>query len=728
MKRMIHVESHTVELPLVNRLENSSEVIEFYAQPPAIQIKYLSKQGKIVCSFHTPDFFVIEQSRVGWKECKVEARLRELAEASPTRYVLSGTRWHSPPAEALAADYGFYYEIITPVDLNPILTQNFEFLFDYLDENYPQPSADKKNWVLSSIRKRPGITAAQLLALNHGCSYNDIFTLIARKDIYVDLEKNLLSSEDEVPLFVDEEVARAHQTVAEERSLISYSSSLSNDGFELNESKFLISATEEELKIANERYAFIQGQKQAVEIPDRTRRRWRERYSSAQQAYGSGFLGLLPLTRLRGNRSPRFPNQVNDLAARIIAIYEVSGKKRPKLALWSEFVIECNRQGFQSPGYAWFCERFKASTVVSAPPIISGELEQHARHGAFPWQLAHVDHMLCDVELVAQQKSTNLGRPWLSVLIDAFSRKVLAFHLSLEHPSYRACMSLLRDCVRRHRRVPNCIVADGGREFQSVYFESLLARYNCALKQRPTGAPHCGAVIERFFNTLKTQVFSSLDGTRVRLSENMCQLAKEAQNEAVWTLNELEKLLSDYLFDFYEHRYHSGLGCSPAIAYANGISKGGERLNRAVEYDQEFITMTLPPCLRGSAKVQRCSGIKVNGIYYWHEFMRRGDVIGTKLPVKYDPDDLAMVLAFVDQQWVECWSEYKSVFRGRSERERKIASAEILKRRKVAPKAEVSGQELAKFFQSHPTPVQQRTGDAPKSDDQLCLDESEAPQ
>ena len=46
-------------------------------------------------------------------------------------------------------------------------------------------------------------------------------------------------------------------------------------------------------------------------------------------------------------------------------------------------------------------------------------------------------------------------------------------------------MMALRICVLRHGRLPQTIVTDGGKEFASVYFQSLLAAYECTRKTRP---------------------------------------------------------------------------------------------------------------------------------------------------------------------------------------------------------------------------------------------------
>jgi hypothetical protein len=45
--------------------------------------------------------------------------------------------------------------------------------------------------------------------------------------------------------------------------------------------------------------------------------------------------------------------------------------------------------------------------------------------------------------------------------------------------------TLLRECVRKHGRLPQSIITDGGKEFNSIYFESFLALKGCSLYKRP---------------------------------------------------------------------------------------------------------------------------------------------------------------------------------------------------------------------------------------------------
>src|SRR5262249_34938834 len=83
-----------------------------------------------------------------------------------------------------------------------------------------------------------------------------------------------------------------------------------------------------------------------------------------------------------------------------------------------------------------------------------------------------LDHTPLDIVLVSSVTSKPLARPWLTFLTDAYSRRVLAAHVSYEEPSYRSAMMVFRLCVQRYGRLPQELVVDHSRDFESVYFEA----------------------------------------------------------------------------------------------------------------------------------------------------------------------------------------------------------------------------------------------------------------
>src|SRR5258708_32403153 len=111
------------------------------------------------------------------------------------------------------------------------------------------------------------------------------------------------------------------------------------------------------------------------------------------------------------------------------------------------------------------------------------------RHGNRPFAIAHLDHTELDIVLVSSVTGRPLGKPWVTFLVDAYTRRLLSVYLTFDKPSYRSCMMALRICVKRFGRLPNCLVVDGGKDFQSVYFDGLIARYQGLKKTRPGSKP-----------------------------------------------------------------------------------------------------------------------------------------------------------------------------------------------------------------------------------------------
>src|SRR4030095_6287259 len=106
----IQFESHRVELAGIYEMEHDVDVLEFYDQAVQIKLKYEGAAGKRLGVLHTPDFFVVRTTSVGWEEWKTEDELLQLARRSPNRYLSDeGGQWRCPPGEAYAEDLGFYY-------------------------------------------------------------------------------------------------------------------------------------------------------------------------------------------------------------------------------------------------------------------------------------------------------------------------------------------------------------------------------------------------------------------------------------------------------------------------------------------------------------------------------------------------------------------------------------------------------------------------------------------
>lgn len=262
---------------------------------------------------------------------------------------------------------------------------------------------------------------------------------------------------------------------------------------------------------------------------------------------------------------------------------------------------------------------------------------------------------------------------------------------------------ILRDCVRRHSRLPQFLVLDGGAEFQSTYFETLLARYECTKKTRPPAESRFGSVCERIFGTTNTQFIHNLRGN-TQVTKNVRKVTKsnEPVAQARWTLGSLYEHLSSFLFEVYDTIEHPALGQSPREANSKSLETTGARASRRIPYDQAFLMATLPTTQRGFAKVSPGRGVIINNIYYWTETFRDPAIENCNVAVRYDPFDIGIAYAFVKNRWTECHSEHYVVLQGHSEKEIMLASKEI-RRRKLLHSRErftMTARKLAEFLDS----------------------------
>ncbi len=789
----IQFESYRHELARIYELEHSQNVLEYYDQPPAIELCYQALSGRKNRHLYTPDFFVIALESAWWEECKSEQELIKLASLSPNRYCQDKDGvWHCPPGEDYAQKLDLDFRVWSSTSISWTFQENFIWLEDYLNFDEYAIKEQTIKTVKSLVEAYPGITLADLAeqTLKDG-TLDDIYSLIATEKIYVNLNAARLSSPQLVKVFANQEIAQAYERITEISPLpvpnnfktvkIAVGNSLSWDGeawdvvntgvtttgllrtdghfvelpntvmndlisngkiisehkqSDVNQETVLRlfnHAKPKDIVEANRRYSlilpYLESQQGQTGIT-RTIRRWRNAYQQAQKLYGNGFVGLLPLNSNKGNRQPRIDKAVLEFMSNFISEKYETLKQRGQLRVYESFRLACksHEPELNPPSFSRFCleiirrksteQTFKREGRRAAiqKTEFYWQLELTTPpHGSRPFEIVHIDHTELDVELVSSlaslsncqldisnTKHQNLGRPWASFMVDAFSRRLLGIYLTYDEPSYRSCMMAIRICVQRFKRFPQTIVVDGGREFNSHYFEQLMANYNCTLKHRPSANPRFGSVIERLFGTANTQFIYELAGnTQLTKRNRIITKSVSPSKHAIWTLGDLYTDIVEWGYSIYDNRPHPALGQSPNDTFNLGIALGGERLHRRVEYDDVFHLLTLPSPERGKRRIQPGQGVKIHNIYYWSNDFRDPEVEKTSVDVKYDPFNAGIAYALVNGQWVQCISNYYRYLQGRSEKEIQLVSTELLKSKRLTGCHSIqSDKELAEFLNS----------------------------
>ena len=433
----------------------------------------------------------------------------------------------------------------------------------------------------------------------------------------------------------------------------------------------------------------------------RSRRRWIVAYEAAEQEYGCGYIGLLPKENL-GNRLPKMPERARAKMVEFIDQEFESIRNEGVTQSWRRYMGICDAESppLDPPSRATFSRAIRhrprwqqtlkrqgRRAAYVHEPFYWRVTQTTPRHGDRPFEICHLDHTQLDVRCVCAETGKDLGRPWLTLLIDAFSRRVLAVFLTFDPPSYRSCMAALRICVKRWGRLPQKLVVDGGKEFLSTYFETLLGVYRIEKKQRPGAKARFGCVCERMFNTANQQLIHSLLGN-TKLMTKVRQVTKsvDPKNHAVWTLEELYLALCEYCYEVYDTIEHSTLLQTPRALFNAGLERGGERSHLFIPYSEAFKLTTLPTTKKGTARVRPNAGVSINYIVYWCDEFRRPEVEGTDVPVRYDPFDLSKAYAYVRNKWTLCVPPNRFGLQHLSEKELMLITQEIRQRQRQQSK------------------------------------------
>lgn len=485
----------------------------------------------------------------------------------------------------------------------------------------------------------------------------------------------------------------------------------------------LSSADPEDLERANQRLTQLQeywaGKEPRSASEARQLRRWGAAFKSAEQKCGIGFVGLLPNYNSSGNREPRHAAAILAKMDELIDREFETIVQKNYSVVYGLLVNECEESGHDVISLPTFIAKCKKRITYHSKLKRVGKRAAYAekpkaeqwywtlginvpRHGTHPLHICHIDSTQLDVELVHSVTGVNMGRPWLTILMDAYTRRILAIYLSFDPPSYRTCMMVLRECVRRHGRLPQFLVVDQGKEYSSIYFESLTAIFNCHKKTRPAAEARNGNVLERLFGTANSTFIHNLSGN-TQIMQNVRQVTKSVnpKNHATWTLEALYDMLESWAYDVYDKTVHPALGQSPRDAFEAGMVAAGSKEHSIIAYDDAFRFLTLPTTDRGKAKVQANTGVRVNYFDYWCEAMRDPEVENTTVPVRFDPMDSSVVHVYIKGQWMRARSPHHHILMGRSEKYLKLSADELRRQRKLhAKNYSVRAADLAKFITS----------------------------
>lgn len=285
--------------------------------------------------------------------------------------------------------------------------------------------------------------------------------------------------------------------------------------------------------------------------------------------------------------------------------------------------------------------------------------------GDYPLSEVEVDHSLLDILVVDPNTGNLLGRPWLSALIDRYSRCIIGFSFGFHPPSWTSTMLALQHAVMPKdgwlkelggiyekwdcHGVPDRLFTDGGRDFLSESMRATEAALNMKLVPLPRRRPQLKGKIERWFGKLEQEIIHTLPGTT--FSNVVERKGYDAEKAAVMTLQQVNWVISKWIVDIYHQQNHSATGEAPTERWRNGMRLCGVKLPPPKELLAPLTGMVVPRTLTRE-------GVSFKDLHWNSDelsALRNRIGISIDVQVRIDPLDISVVYVLDPQtkKWVQ---------------------------------------------------------------------------
>jgi putative transposase len=260
-------------------------------------------------------------------------------------------------------------------------------------------------------------------------------------------------------------------------------------------------------------------------------------------------------------------------------------------------------------------------------------------------QVWQCDHTLADILVVSKQGEL-IGRPWLTTVVDTYSRCIMGIYLGLEGSSAAVTCLALRNSIMPKQYegkyelsnhwltygTPEYLYTDSGADFTSKHIDQIAASLGITLCLRRK--PSDGGIVERPFGTINSEFLSTLPGyTTSRLKGQRTKVEKEA----CMTLEDLERLLVRYIVDHYNQMP------DPRIGDLSRISRweGGRIVQPKLIGERELDILLMRQDRR---RVYRGGYIRFASLVYRGELL--AGYAGESVILRYNPRDITTLLIY----------------------------------------------------------------------------------
>ncbi|WP_168204115.1 integrase catalytic domain-containing protein [Aliikangiella coralliicola] len=413
-------------------------------------------------------------------------------------------------------------------------------------------------------------------------------------------------------------------------------------------------------------------------LSNRSTRRWKARIKAGEQLGLSPFQSLISNYHRCGNRKKNLNYKVQNFLNNYLLNSFIH---RQGISEYRGFVDYQSLARDAHPEFSPVSHKTFTRHLSKIPPEVIAYAKGGNRMGnqmALPtdpehrhlkaqtaWERAAIDHYCVDLYLVVYAKKDKIvaERPWLTLMVDLYTGKVLAFSISFKKPSRHSVAKVLRSCVRNHGSLPREIIFDRGAEFKSVYLASLLAHYSVILSLRPAGNPRYGGEVEGFFGEFKKLWLCQRSGNLANYKEARAVDGKKTPKKAaVLFPADFHRELK--LFCAWRENACRGTGGHSAEILFEQSCKDYPYVSRTISYDAEFIIVTCVEAKKYTVDMQR--GINVLGTWYSSPAMQLLLSKPRKNEVRLDPENPNLIFVKVCDQWEPFYSSEINAYSAKS--------------------------------------------------------------
>ncbi len=293
---------------------------------------------------------------------------------------------------------------------------------------------------------------------------------------------------------------------------------------------------------------------------------------------------------------------------------------------------------------------------------------------SWPLAVVQIDHTKLDIILVDSVHRSPVGRPWITLAFDVYSRLVAGLYVSFDPPGAMSTGLCIAHAILPKEKwlarlgldvswpcwgKMQTIHVDNAKEFRGSMLDRACQEHGIDLQFRPVATPHFGGHIERMLGTLAKEIHA-LPGTT--FSHPAMRAEYDPDGQAAMTLPEFERWLTTYITQVYHQKLHTGLGTSPSKQYEKGIFGDGKQPGTGLPpriLDEDRIRLDFMPF---EERTIQGYGIVIDEVHYANDVLRsyvhRKNEDGTKQKFLFrrDPRDISVVYFFDPDQ-----KEYSAV-------------------------------------------------------------------